>query len=254
MELNYVQVSQVCLINYKNNIYIIMSSTSFSDPICKIFDLSGNIIKKINFELMMINNIIKYDDEELSKFYIIISSPKMIKSYNYDEDKIYHCYLNLRNSCIYNLVVVNKDRIWEPTRLFGNYGNYVIIWNFHTGEMLNNVFSYVNINNICLWNNQFLIAITENFKENKSIISLLDVNTGQLKKDLISNEKCKFVMISKIDHPEYGEGLIALTEDHVIKLFLTKVSNSGFGSGFGSDFGFDFITYLADLVYNKVKH
>jgi WD40 repeat protein len=254
MELNYVQVSQVCLMNYKNNIYIIMSSTSFSDPICKIFDLSGNIIKKINFELMMINNIIKYDDEELSKFYIIISSPKMIKSYNYDEDKIYHCYLNLRNSCIYNLVVVNKDRIWEPTRLFGNYGNYVIIWNFHTGEMLNNVFSYVNINNICLWNNQFLIAITENFKENKSIISLLDVNTGQLKKDLISNEKCKFVMISKIDHPEYGEGLIALTEDHVIKLFLTKVSNSGFGSGFGSDFGFDFITYLADLVYNKVKH
>ena len=194
MELDYVKVSQVCFMNYKNNIYLIISSTSFSDPICKLFDLSGNIIKKINFESMMINSIITYNDDELSKAYILISSPKMIKSYNYDEDKTYQSYLNIGRNYIYNLMVVSKDRIWEPTHLFGNYGNYVIIWNFHTGEMLNNVSFDININNICLWNNQFLIAITENFNENKSIISLLDINTGKLKQNLIYLEKCKFVM------------------------------------------------------------
>ena len=50
-------------------------------------------------------------------------------------------------------------------------------------------------------------------------------------------------MISKIEHPEYGEGLVALTQDHKIKLFLTEVNN----------FGFDLTTYLADMLYNKVK-
>ena len=228
--------------NYKNNIYIILSSTSFSDPTCKLFDLSGKLIKKIDFD-SNINYIITYKDNELSKFYILISTPNMIKSYNYDEGKIYHNYLNIQKSYIYNLIVVNKDRIWEPTHLFGNYGNYAIIWNFNTGEMLNNVYFNGNINNICLWNNQFLIAIDENLNENKDIISLLDVSTGKLKKNLITSENCKFSMISKIEHPDYGEGLVILTQDHKIKLFLTEVNN----------FGFDLTTYLADMVYNEIK-
>jgi hypothetical protein len=242
LELNYVSISKVCFMNYKNNIYIILSSTSFSDPTCKLFDLSGKLIKKIDFD-SNINYIITYKDNELSKFYILISTPNMIKSYNYDEGKIYHNYLNIQKSYIYNLIVVNKDRIWEPTHLFGNYGNYAIIWNFNTGEMLNNVYFNGNINNICLWNNQFLIAIDENLNENKDIISLLDVSTGKLKKNLITSENCKFSMISKIEHPDYGEGLVILTQDHKIKLFLTEVNN----------FGFDLTTYLADMVYNEIK-
>ena len=242
LELNYVSISKVCFMNYKNNIYIILSSTSFSDPTCKLFDLSGKLIKKIDFD-SNINYIITYKDDELSKFYILISTPNMIKSYNYDEGKIYHNYLNIQKSYIYNLIVVNKDRIWEPTHLFGNYGNYAIIWNFNTGEMLNNVYFNGNINNICLWNNQFLIAIDENLNENKDIISLLDVSTGKLKKNLITSENCKFSMISKIEHPDYGEGLVILTQDHKIKLFLTEVNN----------FGFDLTTYLADMVYNEIK-
>ena len=243
MELNYVMVSQVSFMNYKNNIYLILSSTSYSESKYKIFDLSGNILKEINNFESTINFIITYNDEESSKVYIIISTPKKIKSYNYDEDKIYHFYLNQGNNFIYNLIVVNKDRIWEPTRLFGNYGNYIIIWNFHTGEILNNVYFSVNINNICLWNNQFLIAITENFNENKDVISLLDISTGKIKKDLISIENCKFKMISKIKQSDFEEGLIALTQDHKIKLFLTEFKS----------FGFDFMTFMADMIYNKVK-
>ena len=250
MELNYVSVSQVSFMNYKQNIYILLSSTSLSNPICNIFDLSGNKIKEKNFE-SIINYIITYNDDELSKVYIIISSPKMIKSYNYDEDKTYQSYLNIGRNYIYNLMVINKDRIWEPTHLFGNYGNYVIIWNFHTGEMLNNVSFDININNICLWNNQFLIAITENFNENKDIISLLDINTGKLKKNLISIENCKYRMISKIDHPDYGEGLIALTQNNKIKLFLTQVTKEDVNVNTG--FSFDLTSYIADLVYNKIK-
>ena len=243
MELDYVSVSQVCFMNYQNNIYIILSS-SFSDPKYKVFDLSGNVIKEINFD-SRIFYLLTYNEDELSKVYLLISISNIVKSYNYDKDKIYHCYLNISNNCIYNLMVVNNDRIWEPTRLFGNYGNYIIIWNFHTGEMLKNVNFNVNINNVCLWNNQFLIAITENLHSNNDIISLLDVNTGKIKKDLISLENCKYVMISKINHPEYGEGLITLTQDHKIKLFLTQVKDS--------NFGFDFINYMADMLYNQIK-
>ena len=248
MELNYVSVAQVSFMNYKQNIYII--SSPFSKPICNIFDLSGNKIKEINFE-SNINYLITYNDDELSKVYIIISSSKMIQSYNYDEDKTYHSYLNIGRNYIYNLMVVNKDRLWEPTHLFGNYGNYVIIWNFHTGEILNNVSFDVNINNICLWNNQFLIAITENFNENKDIISLLDINTGKLKKNLISHEDCKYIMISKINYPDYGEGLIALTRSGKINLYLTQVTEEDVNEKTG--FSFDFTSYIADLVYNQIK-
>ena len=37
----------------------------------------------------------------------------MIKSYNYKENKIYQFYSNIRRNYIYNLMVINKDRIWE---------------------------------------------------------------------------------------------------------------------------------------------
>ena len=96
----------------------------------------------------------------------------MVKSYDYGESKKYHNYLNIKNSYIYNLIATNKDRLWEPTYLFGNYWDYAIIWNFHTGEMLSKVYFDFNLNNIYLLNNQFLIAIAENYKENKDIISL----------------------------------------------------------------------------------
>ena len=244
MEIDYVSVSQVSFMNHKNNIYIVLSKAPFPSPICKLFDLFGIQLKEINFE-SNINYITTYNDDDLTKTYIIISFSSMIKSYNYKEGKIYKFYLNIGRNYIYNLLVINKDRIWEPTRVFANYGNYVTIWNFHTGEMLNNVYFEVNINNICLWNNQFLIAITENINTNKDIISLLEINTGILKKNLISFENCKFCMISKINHPNYGEGLLASSRDNEIKLFLTKINND--------NSGFDLMSYIADLVYNDIK-
>lgn len=51
-------------------------------------------------------------------------------------------------------------------------------------------------------------------------------------------------MISKINYSDYGEGLVTLTHDHKIKLFLTEVNN----------FGFDFTSYIADMVYNQIKN
>ena len=50
-------------------------------------------------------------------------------------------------------------------------------------------------------------------------------------------------MISKIKQSDFEEGLIALTQDHKIKLFLTEFKS----------FGFDFMTFMADMIYNKVK-
>ena len=58
-------------------------------------------------------------------------------------------------------------------------------------------------------------------------------------------------MISKINYPDYGEGLIALTRSGKIKLFLTQVTEEDVNENTG--FSFDFTSYIADLVYNQIK-
>ena len=52
-------------------------------------------------------------------------------------------------------------------------------------------------------------------------------------------------MISKINHPNYGEGSLASSRDNETKLFLTKINND--------NSGFDLMSYIADLVYNDIK-
>ena len=96
-----------------------------------------------------------------------------------------------------------------------------------------------------MWNNQFLIAKTVNIYTNEDIISMLEVNNGILKKNLISFENCKFIMISKINHPNYGVGFISLSRDNKIKLFSKKIN--------GDNSIFDLMSYISDLIYNDIK-
>ena len=79
--IDYISTSQVSFMNYKNNFYIVLSKAPFPSPICKLFDLFGIQLKEINFE-SNINYITTYNDDDLTKTYIIISFSSMIKSYN----------------------------------------------------------------------------------------------------------------------------------------------------------------------------
>ena len=219
LELNCSYTSKACFMNFKNDIYIIIHKSN--EPF-KFYNLSGEIIKEIKFD-GHINYTDAYNDEKLSKIYIIISRIGDIISYDYEKGEIYHQYFNVQRGYIYNLYTVKNNESGEPTRLFGNYGGYLNIWNFDTGELLKNIRFNYNVNNICLWNNQFLIGITEIKFGYQNSLCLLDLKNGKISENLISYEKCNpEFLFFKIIHPNYGEGLIIITKDKKIKLLFIE--------------------------------
>lgn len=217
LELSYVKVSKTCFMNFKNDIYIIIDNSNKS---FNLYNLSGEIINELKFD-DYITHISTYNDDKLSKVYIIISRIDNIISYDYEKGEIYHQYFNAQRGYIYNLLIKNIESD-KQVLLFGNYGNYLNIWDFHKGELLKNIKFNYNVNNICLWNNQFLIGITE-IKFNQNSLCLLDLNKEEISENLISYEKCNpEFLLFKIMHPNYGEGLIIITKDKKIKLLLIE--------------------------------
>lgn len=120
-----------CLLNDINNqLNIIINCQNEK---LKVFDLKGNIIKKINIENKSKLSIEYFYDNDFSKYDIIIGNDKVdnISSYDYNEDKIYHIYDKYDDS------INNIDITKEKDELFLIYStkNFrIVIWNFHSVE------------------------------------------------------------------------------------------------------------------------
>jgi len=82
-----------CFLSQNNNIYIITTNYNEgnSEPI-KIFDLNGQKINKINISNIITFFIDTYYDIILSKYYIITGNSNYSKSYEYNENNLYHKY------------------------------------------------------------------------------------------------------------------------------------------------------------------
>ena len=81
-----------CFLRDNNNTYIITSNyyekLSDNSEAIKVFDLKGNIIKKINGSNEMTKYIDSFYDNKLYKNYIISSNLGHIKSYDYEKNNI----------------------------------------------------------------------------------------------------------------------------------------------------------------------
>ena len=89
-----------CFINYNNNNYIIVSNTNycFPEPI-KVYDFKGNKIKEINDSCDDTFYIDNFYDKKTSKNYIITGNEGFIKSYDYNENKLFYKYSDNDNYC-----------------------------------------------------------------------------------------------------------------------------------------------------------
>ena len=97
---NYGCLNSACFINDNNKSYIItcfaIYNTNESEPI-KVFDFKGNKIKEINDSKDNAFYIDNYYDNDLHKNFILTGNLGYIKSYDYDENKIYHKYYENKN-------------------------------------------------------------------------------------------------------------------------------------------------------------
>jgi hypothetical protein len=209
-------IKSACFLYDNNQNYIISSSCSDNsnrEPI-KVFDLNGNKIKEINDSYDDTIFIDTYYDKNSSINYILTGNNCFVKSYNYNENKVYHKYFDEKyydHTCI---IINNFEGIIKLIESSGN--GYIRIWNFHSGELLNKIqASEAYLYCMCLWNNDYLFVGSRE----KAII-LIEIKSGTIIKKLKDNNK-DVVTIKKINHPQHGECLITQGKyDEQIKLWI----------------------------------
>ena len=196
-------INSVCVLNDNNQNYIVTSNINYrgtSEPI-KIFNFNGIKVKEIKDSYEQTYSIDTYYDNKLCKYYIFTSNDNYAKSYDYNENKMYHKYNNNNEyGFLINLIIRKNKKLIE---LIGSTINgYIIIWNFHTRDLLKTIRVGKQLYGICLWNKDYLFVGC--FK----LIKLIDIKNGMIIKTLNKHEQ-EVVTIKKITHPIYGECLIS---------------------------------------------
>jgi WD40 repeat protein len=208
----------VCFLKKDDLTFVAASKNNFpgdSENI-KIFDFNGNKTSELSNSNDNIIFIDTYYDNKLSTNFIITGNIGFVKSYNYNEDKVYHKYNDGGNAFHRNINIYDKDSKLSLLEICCD-GN-IRIWNFHSGELLNRIKVYEQpLFSICLWNDQYIFVGCDD-----GAILLIDLNNGSNIKTLISHED-SVLTIRKLVHPLYGECLISKgVGNEQIKLWVLK--------------------------------
>ena len=214
------EIYSACFLNYQNNNYIVTSNynESNSDPI-KIFDFKGKKIKEINQS----DDDTFYIDAFYDKIhYLITCNGNYVKSYDYNNNRLYHRYYeyynnsNHLNSIVYN----NNENNNEMIKLIETCEDgFIRVWNFHSGSIINRIdIGCKGLACICLWNINYIFVGDEN-----KYIKLINLKSGKIIKCLTGHKKGG-ITIKKINHPKYGECIVSKGQyEDQIKIWINKV-------------------------------
>ena len=217
----YGYLYSACILNDKNNIYIITSNYYIfnPDPI-KVYDinlyLDLNKIKEINDSYESTKFITTYYDIKKNKNYIITGNKGYLKSYDFNLNKVYHKY-NYGLGWNTGLINIFKEEDDDIIRLLESDGKGIIrIWNFHTEELLKEIIikEIRHTYGFCFWDKKYLFLGCED-----NDIKLIDLRNGKNIYKLIGHED-DVICIKKIKHPDYGECLITSDSSGIIKLWF----------------------------------
>ena len=158
---NYGFLKSACFLNDNNGVYIVACFVVYNkynpEPI-KVYDFKGNKTKEINDSEKSAYYIDNYYDDDLNKNFILTGNLGYIKSYDYNENKIYHKYYENNNNSGHLSIIINIQK--EMTELIESCcdGN-IRIWNFHTGKLLRIInISKEGLREICMWDNEYLLV------------------------------------------------------------------------------------------------
>ena len=179
-------LDSACFLNDNNIIYILTSNSipnnkGLSEPI-KEYDIKGNLIKEIKNSNIRTFFIDCYYDEKLSKNYIITGNFGFSISYDYNENKIYHKYIDNSKQNL-SLIVYSNEEITKLIESSSD-GN-IRIWNFHLGILLRKI----NINSgklygICLLSHKYLFVGCQDKK-----IKIMDLEKEDIIKYLENHDR-----------------------------------------------------------------
>ena len=218
-----------CILNLKDikKDYIITSNDNYNNSeLIKLFDFNGIKIKEINDSNNRTFFIDTFYDNKLKKVFILTGNCGYIKSYDYNENKVYHKYSDINDNnnndnendinaedhdCI---IIMNNDNIVKIIE--SSEDGKIRIWDFHSGYLLNKIFvSEHKLYGICLWNKDYIFVASDD-----KTLKLIDLE----KKIIINNlmENSAIINIKKIFHPKYGNCLVTQDWRNQIKLWINK--------------------------------
>ena len=207
---NYVGwLYSACFLNTEDNQNYIITSNRNKQGNCesiKIFDFNGYIMKEVNNSKEQTYFIDTYYDAILSKIFIITGNVGYIKSYDYNENDVYHKYNDYGNNsasyCHFDVLITNNNN--KIKLIESCFDGNIRIWNFHACLLLNKIkISNEGLRGICLWNLDYLFVGCDD----KSI-KLIELKNGLIVKNLTGHTN-EVITVKKIVHPFYGEILIS---------------------------------------------
>ena len=206
-----------CFLNDNNNYYIITSSYSDNSELLKVFDIHGVKVKEINNSGDDTSFIDVYYDKKSNKNFIITGNIGYVKSYDYSKNELYHIYgeNDLEDHCSI-ITTEYKDMV----KMIESSGDGSIrIWNFHTGELLNQIkAAKKRLFGMCLWNSEYLFVGCED-----KTIKLIELKSGDIINNLIGKNKV-VLTIKKLFHPKFGQCLMSQgNKDNPIKLWTYRM-------------------------------
>ena len=207
-----------CFLNNNNQNYIITSNSYISTKeSIKVFDFKGNIIKEINDSKDDAFFIDTFYDNDLYKHFILTCNRGYVKSYDYNENKLYRKYYednyNYQHNW-HNSLIINKNKKVKELIESCDDG-YIRIWNFHSALLLKKI----KVNNkrlveICMWNNEYIFVGC-----NDNTIKLIELSNEKIIKELKGHDGVVF-SIKTVVFPEYGKCLISQGSDDLLKLWV----------------------------------
>ena len=213
-----------CFLKDNNIIYIVTANIHYKSRSIKVFDFDGNEKKDIKCDNTSFISV--YYNNNLNKNFILTGNDGFVKSYDYNENKMYKIYKDnndnkkekgKKEDDFHNSIIIHETK--EIIKLIESSedGN-IRIWNFHSGILLHKI----NVNNtklcgICLWDENYLF-----FGCSDNNIRLLDLNKLKIVNILKGHEN-EIETVKKINHPKYGEVLLSQSaRDLQIKMWIKK--------------------------------
>ena len=144
-----------CFLKENNQVFILTSnwSKANSEQI-KVLNCNGNKIKEINDSNDGTFFIDNYYDNKLSKIYILSAHLDYVKSYDYNNNEVYHKYCDNNTNKGHSCISINN--IKEHTFLLEtSYDGFLRIWDFHLGLLLSKIEIKGQLYDICLFNENY---------------------------------------------------------------------------------------------------
>ena len=212
-----------CILKDKCNLYILTSNNNEkeeddeeSEPI-KVFDFNGKKIEEINDSNEKAFFICTYYDKKYRRNYILTGNKGRVKSYDYNDNKLYNNYSSENSEENHGSLIVSEFDTGVKI-IESSWDKNIRIWGFHDGILLAKINIKKRIHGICLWtDNDLFIGCGKS-------IQLINLENGKIKKKISKHHKDDVLTLKSFNHPQYGNCLISqgLEEGEIKLLYFEK--------------------------------